>query len=85
MGEDGDGDPGAAGDPSGSASKVLPGLDPDVLRRVLTVEVETDNIGRMHHSARVHGFEFHSDEPPELAGDDAHPYPLDYLTAAVGL
>lgn len=30
-------------------------------------------------------FTFYSDEPAELAGDDAHPYPLDYLTAAIGL
>lgn len=66
-------------------SKILPGLDPDVLRRVVTVEAETTHIEKMKHKARVHGFTFYSDEPPELAGEDNYPYPLDYLTAAVGL
>lgn len=66
-------------------SQILPGLDPDVLKRVVTIEAETDHLHGMTHEARVHGFTFHSDEPPELAGDDLHPYPLDYLTAAIGL
>lgn len=64
---------------------ILPGLDPDVRERVVTVEAETVNLRKMQHSARVHGFEFTSDEPPEMWGDDEHPYPLDYLTAAIGL
>jgi hypothetical protein len=66
-------------------SVILPGLDPDVLRRVVSVEVETENVERMRHRARVHGFTFDSDEPPAMWGDDSHPYPLDYLTAAIGL
>ncbi len=66
-------------------SSILPGLDPDVRKRVVTVEAVTTNLGRMQHSARVHGFEFRSDEPPEMMGEDEHPYPLDYLTAAIGL
>jgi hypothetical protein len=66
-------------------SDVLPGLDPDVLKRVVTVEVDTHNVRNMTHEASVHGFTFRSDEPPEMAGDDEHPYPLDYFTAAVGL
>ena len=66
-------------------SRILPGLDPDVRKRVVTVEAVTTNIGKMKHSATVHGFEFHSDEPPEMWGDNEHPYPLDYLTAAIGL
>lgn len=70
---------------SDEGSAILPGLDPAVLRRVVTVEARTENLGKMKHSARVHGFEFHSDEPPEMWGDDEHPYPLDYLTAAIGL
>ncbi len=45
---------------------VLPGLDPEVRKRVITVEAVTTNIGKMTHSAQVHGFEFHSDEPPEM-------------------
>ncbi len=70
---------------SDEGSAILPGLDPAVLKRVVTVEARTENVGKMQHSARVHGFEFHSDEPPEMWGDDEHPYPLDYLTAAIGL
>ena len=66
-------------------SKILPGLDPDVLKRVVTIEAETTHIERMTHEARVHGFTFRSDEPPPLGGDDEDPYPLDYLTAAIGL
>jgi hypothetical protein len=66
-------------------SRMLPGLDPDVLERVVSVEVETENVKGMEHRARVHGFTFHSDEPPEMAGENKHPYPLDYLTAAIGL
>ena len=69
----------------GEDSAILSGLDPDVLRRVVTVEAETVHIERMRHEARVHGFTFQSDEPEDLGGDDADPYPLDYLTAAVGL
>ncbi len=70
------------------------GLDPDILERVVTVEVDSENIEKMLHRAVVHGqrdgqarrsFSFFSDEPAELAGDDLHPYPLDYLTAAIGL
>lgn len=70
------------------------GLDPDVLERVVTVEVDTENLEKMLHRATVHGqrdgvsrrsFTFYSDEPAELEGDDQHPYPLDYLAAAIGL
>ncbi len=61
------------------------GLDPELLERVVTVEAETEHIDKMLHRATVHGFEFHSDEPADLAGDDEYPYPLDYLTAAIGL
>lgn len=70
---------------SADGSSILPGLDPEVRKRVVTVEAMTTNLGKMQHSAQVHGFEFHSDEPPEMWGEDDHPYPLDYLTAAVGL
>ena len=65
--------------------KLPPGLDPDVLHRVVTVEVETRHIDKMLHEAAVHGFTFHSDEPEALGGENRHPYPLDYLTAAIGL
>ena len=68
------------------ATEKLPeGLDPDVLHRVVTVEANTRHIGRMKHEATVHGMRFFSDEPESLGGDNEHPYPLDYLTAAIGL
>ncbi len=66
-------------------STILPGLDPDVRQRVITVQAVTTNLDKMQHSAEVHGFEFRSDEPPEMWGDNEYPYPLDYLTAAIGL
>lgn len=62
-----------------------PGLDPDILERVVTVEAETEHIGKMKHKATAHGFTFYSDEPDALGGDDEHPYPLHYLAAAIGL
>jgi hypothetical protein len=66
--------------------RALPdGLNPDILHRVVTVTAETEHLRGMTHEARVHGFTFSSDEPADLAGDDRHPYPLDYFTAAVGL
>jgi hypothetical protein len=66
--------------------RTLPdGLNPDILHRVVTVTAETEHLRGMTHEARVHGFTFSSDEPADLAGDDLHPYPLDYFTAAVGL
>ena len=61
------------------------GLDPDILERVVTVEAKTENIRGMLHRANTHHFTFYSDEGPELGGDDAHPYPLDYVAAGIGL
>lgn len=66
-------------------SQILPGLDPDVLKRVVTIEAQTTHVEKMKHDASVHGFTFSSDEPAGLGGDDNHPYPLHYLTAAIGL
>lgn len=62
-----------------------PGVDPDILHRVVTVEAETVNLGGMQHQARVRQFTFISDEPEHMTGADEAPAPLDYLTAAVGL
>lgn len=64
---------------------ILPGLDPDVLRRVVTVEASAEQIEKMKHRADVRQFTFYSDEPPSLGGDEQHPFPLDYFTAAIGL
>lgn len=65
--------------------RVPPGLDPDVLQRVVTVEVETEHLSGMRHEARVRQFSFVSDEPPAMSGTDEDPAPLDYFAGAVGL
>jgi len=64
---------------------VPPGVDPDILHRVVTVEATTEHLGGMRHEARVRQFTFISDEPPGMAGTDEDPAPLDYLAGAVGL
>lgn len=65
--------------------RLPPGVDPDVLHRVVTVKAETSNLGGMEHEARVRQFTFISDEPEHMSGTDEAPAPLDYFTAAVGL
>ena len=65
--------------------RLPPGVDPDVLHRVVTVKAETRNIAGMEHGAQVRQFTFISDEPEHMTGTDEAPAPLDYFTAAVGL
>lgn len=65
--------------------QVPPGVDPDILHRVVTVKAETHNLAGMEHEARVRQFTFISDEPENMTGTDEAPAPLDYFTAAVGL
>ena len=65
--------------------RLPPGVDPDILHRVVTVKAETRNLGGMEHEARVRQFTFISDEPEHMTGTDEAPAPLDYFTAAVGL
>lgn len=67
-----------------SEERVPSGLDPDIRRREVVQEADTENLEKMLHRATVREFTFDSDEPPELGGDDNHPRPLDYLIAAVG-
>ncbi len=62
-----------------------PGLDPDILHRVVTVEADTEHLSGMRHEARVRQFTFVSDEPPQMAGSDEDPAPLDYFAGAIGL
>lgn len=70
---------------------VPPGVDPDILKRLVTIEAATVHLDGIQHEASVHSkdgeltFTFRSDEPPELIGEDEHPYPLHYFTAAIGL
>lgn len=76
---------------SAGAQPVPPGVDPDVLKRLVTVEAATVHLDAIQHEATVHSqdgartFTFRSDEPPQLIGEDEHPYPLHYFTAAIGL
>jgi hypothetical protein len=66
------------------SDKIPDGLDPAIRHRVVTIEAHTENIRKMQHRATCGRFEFRSDEPPVMDGDDEHPTPLDYLTAAIG-
>lgn len=68
-----------------SSDQLPEGLDPDILHRVVTVEAETRHVAGMRHEATVHDFTFVSDEPASMGGENLAPYPLDYLTAAIGL
>ncbi|MFP3913945.1 MAG: hypothetical protein ACLFWM_03650 [Actinomycetota bacterium] len=65
--------------------RIPPGVDPDILHRVVTVEAVTENLEGMRHEASVRQFRFISDEPEEMTGTDQDPAPLDYFTAALGL
>jgi hypothetical protein len=70
--------------------KLPVGLDPEVLKRTPTVETRVTHIGMMKHQAqpdeaRSNQYIFYSDEPEYVGGEDNHPYPLDYFTAAIGL
>lgn len=71
--------------------QIPPGVDPDILKRVVTVDAVTVHLDGMQHEASVQSadesltFSFRSDEPPGLIGEDEHPYPLHYFTAAIGL
>ena len=66
-------------------AETRPGLDPRILHREVVVEATGEHLEKMLHRARVHGFTFFSDEPETLGGENDHPYPLDYFTAAIGL
>lgn len=71
--------------PTGGEPALPPGVDPDILHRVVTVDASTENLGGMRHEARVRQFTFISDEPEHMSGTDEDPAPLDYFTAAIGL
>lgn len=48
-----------------------------------TIRINATHLERMHHRGTIGDFVIESDEPPSLGGEDAHPKPLDYLTAAI--
>jgi uncharacterized OsmC-like protein len=64
------------------------GLDPSVRSRQFTLVAETEHVRNMQHRARIsefgREFEIMSDEPDVLGGDNEHPTPLEYLSAAIG-
>lgn len=62
-----------------------PGIDPDILHQVVTVEATTEHLDGMRHEANVRQFTFISDEPEHVSGTDKDPAPLDYFTGAIGL
>ena len=70
---------------------IPPGVDPDILERLVTVEAATVHLDAMQHEASIHSddrtvsYTFRSDEPPQLTGHDEHPYPLHYFAASIGL
>ena len=84
-------DKAANGEGSDGPLSIPPGVDPDILERVVSIEAMTVHLDGIQHEASVHSedkgrrFTFRSDEPPELVGKDEHPYPLHYFTAAIGL
>ena len=49
------------------------------------VEVKVTHMRGMEHKAQHGPFSFSSDEPPSLGGRQAHPLPLAYFTASIGL
>jgi hypothetical protein len=67
-----------------NAEDLPPGLDPSITSRIVTQEAATRNIHKMLHEGQVRQFTFHSDEPPDLWGEDEHPRPLDYILAGIG-
>jgi hypothetical protein len=58
-------------------SKWLPG-------RTWTQWADVEIVDRQLKVARHRDFEFFSDEPAVVGGDDAYPEPLTYMAAAVG-
>ena len=81
----------AEAEPNSDGSGVPPGLDPDVLERLVSIEAMTVHVDGFLHQATTfskdgtRAFTFHSDEPEDLTGNDEHPNPLHYFTAAIGL
>ena len=62
----------------------LPDFLPEMRGRVYTQSAHITALRKQHKVARFRSFEIHSDEPPWLGGEEAHPQPLTYLAAAVG-
>jgi hypothetical protein len=62
----------------------LPDLAPERRRKVITMGTDVAALDKQLKVARSRDFEFHCDEPEWLGGEDQHPQPLIYLTAAVG-
>jgi len=78
-------------EPDTDGPGIPPGLDPDVHERLVSIEAVTVHVDGFTHQATTlskdgsKAFTFYSDEPEDLTGNDEHPYPLHYFTAAIGL
>lgn len=62
----------------------VPGVPPGAAERVVTLEAQVEHEAGLRHRATADRFVFHADEPREIGGEEADPYPLDYLVASVG-
>lgn len=49
-----------------------------------THQADVSSLGKQLKSARFRHFEFFSDEPPRMGGEDEYPQPLTYLAASLG-
>ena len=49
-----------------------------------TVSVKCEHIEKMLHKGNRDKFNFYSDEPSRLGGDDNYPSPLTYIAGGIG-
>ncbi len=61
-----------------------PEFSDNVRGRLITMSATTRCIEKQLKVATERKFEFFSDEPQYLGGDDNHPQPLTYISAGVG-
>lgn len=62
----------------------LPDIPAEVRGKTYTMSADVATVEKQLKVARFRNFEFYSDEPPWLGGEDQYPQPLTYLAAAVG-
>ena len=74
------------GQPLGAAVDLtqLPEFTESVRGKVITMSATTRIVEKQLKVASERHFEFFSDEPQYLGGDDMHPQPLTYISAGVG-
>ena len=75
------------GQPIGAAVEdvtKLPDLKEESRGKTITMWADVNSVENQQKVARFRDFEIMCDEPHWLGGEDQHPQPLTYLTAAVG-